>query len=279
MTAPLATVAGPGAGAGPAPPPTSVPTVSAARRAGYAVARRLFPPRAARSRLLRRALLRRTLRQLERALATTGMAGRLWLMGGLAIGYARTGRPLDNDLCDVDLGYADADHEAMMEALDVLARRGFRPTHRLVSNAGVQTAMRLRKDGVWVDLVRCFHGGDGGDGGDGAGGAGGATREYWVTYLTDRHSALAPREVEVQTEVTFQEKVPADRRMLGTSWLRAADLDAYLTEQYGTAWRAPDRVFYANSWDHVRDSPAVVHVETWLGRWEPWTEERGAGMA
>lgn len=229
--------------------------VSAGRRGAYLFARRLFPPRATRSIAVRRALLKHTLRQLADALSGTPMEGRLWLMGGLAIGYARTGEALRNDLIDVDLGYADADHDAMMATFEVLRARRFVPVHRLISNAGVQTAMRLRRDGVWIDLVRCFER---------------ERREYWITYLTDRHSAEAPREVEVQTEVDLQPKVPMVAPLYDTTWLHAQDLPRYLEEQYGD-WDAPDEVFYTRPWDHVRDSPAVVRCEPWLGAWEPWS--------
>jgi len=230
-------------------------------RAGYLVARKLFPPEAPRSRPVRGLLLRRVLRHLSATLEETPMAGKLWLMGGIAIGYARNGRALDNDLTDVDLGYADADHEAMMRSLAHLGTNGFALVHRLEDNAGTQTIMRLRRDGVWFDLVRCFRRDD---------------KEYWITYAIDRSSPRAPRELEVETQdrfqevetqVRFQEKVPTVPPLYGTTWLRAADLPSYLDEQYAEKWRAPDRVFYAAQWDHVRDSPAVVRVEPWEGTW------------
>lgn len=224
---------------------------SVARRAGHFLARSLFPPEAPRSRPLRRAVLRSVLVALADALDSTPMARKLWLMGGLAIGYARTGRPLDNDLTDVDLGYADVDHDAMMASLPILAAHGFFVVHRLESNAGIQTVMRLRRDGVWIDVVRCFRRAD---------------REYWVTYAMDP-SREVPRELEVETEVSFQRKVPTAPPVCGATWLRAADLSTYLSEQYGDAWRAPDDIFYARQWDHVRDSPAVVRVEPWRGTW------------
>lgn len=227
--------------------------LSAARRGAYLVARHLFPPRAGRSVPVRRALLKHTLHHLERAVAGTPVEGRLWLMGGLAIGYARSREALRNDLVDVDLGYADADHDALMATLEALRAEGFVPVHRLVSNAGVPTACRLRHDGVWIDLLRCFRRDE---------------REYWITYLTDRRDRAAPREVEVETEVTYQAKV-ATEPLYGTRWLCAGDLDRYLREQYGD-WDVPDDVFYGRQWDHVRDSPAVVRCEPWTGRWEPW---------
>ncbi|MGH9086739.1 MAG: hypothetical protein ACRDYZ_01270, partial [Acidimicrobiales bacterium] len=122
------------------------------RRAAYLVARHLFPPKASRSVPVRRALLTHTLRRLAVALKGTPVEGRLWLMGGLAIGYARNGEALRNDLVDIDLGYADADQEAVMTTVEVLRGHRFVPAHRLVSNAGQTTALRLRRDGVWIDL-------------------------------------------------------------------------------------------------------------------------------
>jgi len=224
---------------------------SPARRAGYYVVRHAFPTGAAHSRPLRRALLRRTLKLLWTTLETTPMAGKLWIMGGVAIGYARDGRPLARD-DDVDLGYSDEDHDAFVATVPLLAARGFVPTARLVSNAGALTEMQVRRDGVWIDFLRCFRRAD---------------REYWVTYLTDHRSTSAPRKVEVETEVRFQPKVPTVPPLCGTAWSRAEDLTSYLDEQYGLAWRAPERVFYARRWEHVRDSPAVVRVEPWQGEW------------
>lgn len=232
--------------------------ISVGRQGAYYVARHLFPPQAPRSVAVRHALLKHTVRSLWRVVDGTPLRGRLWLMGGMALGYARTGEALRNDLVDVDLGYADADHEALLAALPTLERHRFVPTYRLVSNAGVETALRLRRDGIWFDLIRCFERrrGDGDE------------REYWITYLTDRHSPAAPREVEVETEVGLQPKVPTVPPLYGTTWLRAEDLPRYLEEQYGD-WAAPDEVFYGRSWDHVRDSPAVVRCDPWHGRWEP----------
>ena len=232
-------------------PPAAPSTL---RRGANLAARHLFPPRAKRSVPVRRALLKHTLRQLEQALSGTPLEGRLWLMGGLAIGYARSGEALRNDLVDVDLGYDDADQGGLASTIDALRRHRFAPMHRLVSNAGVPTACRLRRDGVWIDLIRCFRREE---------------REYWITYLTDRRDPRAPQEVEVQTEVTYQVKVPAEP-LYGTRWLRVADLDRYLSEQYGD-WDAPDDVFYRRDWDHVRDSPAVVRCEPWRGHWGPWS--------
>lgn len=222
------------------------------RRAAYAVARHLFPPRAARSARVRHAILRHTVRRLARSLEGTPMEGRLWLMGGLAIGYARNGAALPNDLTDIDFGYDESDYDAMLATVDVLARRGFERRHLLVSNAGVPTAMRLNRHGVWIDLLRCFRRGD---------------REYWIGYATDRYSADAPREVEVETEVRLQPKVPTVPPLYGTTWLHAEDLSSWIREQYGD-WTAPD--FLDRPWNHVRDCPAVVRCEPWQGRWEPW---------
>ncbi len=232
--------------------PIALARPSAGQRAGYFVMRKLFPPKAAHSRPVRALMLRRVLRQLAATLDETQMACRLWLMGGIAIGYARNGRALDNDLTDVDLGYADADHEAMMCALPHLVANGFALVHRLEDSAGTLTEMRLRRDGVWIDLVRCFRRDD---------------KEYWITYAVDRRSPLAPREVEVETAVRFQDKIPTVPPLYGTTWLCAADLPSYLDEQYAEKWRAPDRVFYAAQWDHVRDSPGVVRVEPWEATW------------
>ena len=233
-------------------PWTPSPQQPVSRRGAYAVARLAFPAHSRRAAPVRRAILKHTVRALFNALESTPMAGRVWLMGGIAIGYARTGEALHNDLVDMDFGYADADHDRMMATLEVLLDRGFVPKFRLESNAGVQTAMRLRRDGVWIDLLRCFRRSD---------------REYWITYLTDRHGPSAPQDVEVETEVAFQEKIPTDPPLYGTTWLRAVDLPRYLAEQYGD-WDAPDHVFYSRQWDHVRDSPAVVRCEPWSGSWE-----------
>lgn len=225
----------------------------ALRRVAYAAGRSLFPPRAARSVVVRHAILRNTVRRLVESLEGTPMEGRLWLMGGLAIGYARNGMALRNDLTDIDFGYAEDDYDAMMATIEILARRGFERRHHLVSNAGVPTAMRLNRRGVWIDLLRCFQRGD---------------REYWIGYTTDRLSAGASRELEVETEVRLQRKVPTVPPLYGTTWLKAEDLPSWVREQYGD-FTAPD--FLERSWDHVRDCPAVVRCEPWRGRWDPWT--------
>lgn len=227
---------------------------SSPRRAAHAVAKRLFPLDAPRGSSLRRVVLRHTVRSLARALESTPMAGKLWLMGGLAIGYARNGSALANDLNDVDLGYADVDHDKMMATIALLANEGFHPQFRLKDNAGDVTIVRLRRDGVWFDLVRCFERGE---------------REYWITY--SQNPDAPGGELEVETEVALQQKVPTRPELYGTTWLVAADLDRYLTEQYGE-WAAPDELFYGREWLHVRDSPAVVRCEPWLGRWDRWSD-------
>lgn len=144
-----------------------------------------------------------------------------------------------------------------MASLDSLSEAGFVPAFLPRSNAGTVTVVRLWRNGVGFDLMRCFERDD---------------REYWIGYFSDRFSPQAPREVEVEVEVGLQPKVPIDPPLYGIRWLAPADLRSYLLEQYPSCM-APDEEFYSpefyqRGWDLVRDCPAVVRVEPWQRSWE-----------
>jgi hypothetical protein len=163
----------------------------------------------------------RGLRRLADGLHETPLGGRYWVVGGLLLGWARAGRPLDSDLLDADFAYLDEDHDAFLSAVPTLVRAGFEPRHRFTSLDGRYVEHRFRRDGIQYDFFRLTRDGD---------------RFRYSMFVRGAEP------MELVAEVPAQERVPF--RYLERDWLRVSDPDLALRSIYGD-WRAdrPDWSF------------------------------------
>jgi len=190
--------------------------------------RRWWP---AADRFLRRQRLGAGLRRLADALRGTPLEGRYWIVGGLLLGWAREGRPLDSDLDDADFAYLDEDHERFLAAVPALVRAGFRPRHRFTSHDGRHVEHRFRRDGVQYDFFRLAPVGD---------------RFRYSLFV------LGAEPLELIAEVPLQPRVPF--RFVGRDWLKVADHDLALRTIYGD-WRSDDP-----KWAFTNDRAIVERV-------------------
>ncbi len=200
---------------------------------------------------LRRRAFTRGLRRLADTLAQTPIAGRYWVVGGLLLGWARAGRPLDSDLEDADFAYLDEDHDRFLAAVPALVRAGFRPRHRFRSTDGRFVEHRLRRGGIQYDFFRLTAAGD----------------RFRYSLFT---GGATPE--ELMAEVPLQARVPF--HYLGRDWLKVVDHDLALTSIYGD-WRCE-----RPGWTFVSDRAIVRRVPM---AWQPidWNGEvsaaRGTG--
>lgn len=171
------------------------------------------------------------LRRLADTLRVTPLAGRYWVVGGLLLGWAREGRPLDSDLDDADFAYLDEDHDRFLASVPALVRAGFRPRHRFTSADGRHVEHRFRRGGVQYDFFRLTPAGD-----------------------RFRYSMFVPGDPphELIAEVPLQPRVPF--RFVGRDWLKVVDHDLALTTIYGD-WRA-DRP----EWRFTADRAIVARI-------------------
>lgn len=163
---------------------------------------------------LKRRALGSGLRCLADTLRATPLDGRYWIVGGLLLGWARAGRPLDSDLEDADFAYLDEDHDRFIACVPALVRAGFRPRHRFTGADGRHLEHRFRRGGVQYDFFRLTPGGD---------------RFRYSMFVHGDTPA------ELIAEVPAQQRVPF--RFLGREWLKVADHDLALRTIYGD-WRA-----------------------------------------
>lgn len=180
---------------------------------------------------LRRRALADGLRRLADALANSPLSGRYWLVGGLLLGWARDGRPLDSDLEDADFAYLDEDHEQFLAAVPALARAGFVPRHRYTGHDGRALEHQFRRGGVQYDFFRLTPVGD---------------RFRYSTFVLD------PSPMELIAEVPAQPRAPF--RFVGRTWLKVADHDLALRSIYGD-WRT-ERA----GWRYTADRAIVERV-------------------
>jgi hypothetical protein len=177
------------------------------------------------------------LRQLNDVLATSPLAGRYWLWGGLLLGWAREGRILAHDLMDADLAYLREDEDRLLESLELLGKAGFHKWFSFQNNGGEMTEHSVVRHGARFDFFRMTPQGN----------------DWEYDMFGCDH---AGRPLELTGRITQQ---PLERfSFLGRSWLKTLDHEGELEVLYGD-WRTPNA-----AWSYL-DQGGVVDRQPWAG--------------
>jgi hypothetical protein len=185
------------------------------------------------------------LQLLNDTLATSPLADRYWVCGGLLLGWARDGRPLAHDCADADFGIHRADLEHFKAAANALTAAGFAPLYVHRNNHGDVTEYTFWRDGAKFEFFVM----------DPAG----TNLQYYVFGAGDRG------EGPVQAVCAIASQPLAPFGFLDRTWRKPVDHDAELTQMYGD-WRVPD-----SDWNYM-DDRAIVSRTAWLRSEErAWT--------
>ena len=186
---------------------------------------------------VRRAVFIRDLRRLNDVLATTALANRYFVCGGLLLGWARNGKILLEDADDADFAYLAEDAGAFESAARVLARAGYEPVARFVNNDGQPTEHVFRRHGARFEFFALWH------------------REGLVRYF------MYDAGDELVCERAHQDLVPF--RFLGRTWLKPAGHEAVLTATYGD-WRSSRADWnFADAGTVIARRPATFARQPW----------------
>src|SRR5262245_15486840 len=148
----------------------------------------------------------RNLHVLHDVVESSPMAGRLWVFGGLLLGWAREGDLLGHDCDDFDFAFHDDDTERFVSIFPALEEAGFELHRKFPSVTGVATEYAFRREGVKFDFFRLEVHGD--------------RFRYW-SYGLDRGMGFT-NVVEIPAQ-------PLDEfRLIGRTWLKVRDHEAEL---------------------------------------------------
>jgi len=186
----------------------------------------------------RRMAFIRDLQRLNDLLATTALANRYYVCGGLLLGWAKNGKLQTEDIDDADFAYLAEDAGAFESAARVLARQGFEPVYRFVNNDGQPTEHVFRRHRARFDFFTVWR------------------REGRIQYF------MYDSRNELVCERTDQDLVPF--RFLNRTWLKPAGHEAVLAETYGD-WRASNL-----HWDYTQACTVKTRCPATFGR-QPWT--------
>ena len=175
------------------------------------------------------------LRLLNDVLATTPLAGRYWLFGGLVLAWAREGALMPHDVLDADFAVLAEDMPRLEAAFGALRAAGFAPLYRFPRTDGPATEYSFSRGGRKFEFFRIDVAQD-------------RFRFHNYAQHGDRGPVMNVCELPAQPreEVEF----------LDRTWLKVRDHDAELTANYGD-WRTPNP-----AWDYL-DSPSIVATEPW----------------
>jgi hypothetical protein len=174
------------------------------------------------------------LQRLHDTIGTAPLANKIWINGGVLLGYVREGRPLPNDT-DVDFSYWDHDRECLEGILPKLLSAGFRPYARWTNNEGRVTEWSLMHRDIKFEFFEMHRSED---------------RMRWYCYGGDPCQELL-NEAPAHGLEHFE--------LAGRRWLKPDDHETYLTALYGN-WRTPNPAYF-----YVRDSRAIIRRRIWKG--------------
>jgi hypothetical protein len=178
------------------------------------------------------------MQRLHDVLAPTSLAGKMWINGGVLLGYIREGGPLAHET-DVDFSYWEADAGDVHAAMPRLLAAGFRRYARWTNNEAHVTEWSLLYRGIkfeFFEMHRC------------------GNRMRWYCYGGNPCQ-------ELLNEAPLHGLEPFE--MAGRRWLKPDDHEAYLTALYGD-WRIPNPAYC-----YATDSRAIIRRRIWTGdrRW------------
>jgi hypothetical protein len=188
-------------------------------------------------------LFARDLRRFHDVLATTDLAGRYWVWGGLLLGWAREGNLLRADTRDADFAIRSEDLARLDAAVSALTRAGFRRLFRFTNNAGQLTEVTFLRHGSQFEFFLLF------------------PENGMLRYFMYGSDHRGP--VEIEAEEPDQPLQPFE--LAGRSWLKPIDHEAHLACTYGD-WRTP-----VHRWSYL-EQPNIVERRTWLNVDHEWPD-------
>jgi len=193
------------------------------------------------------------LQLLHETLEEAGVIDKLWLTGGLLLGWSRLGEPLPTDLQDADFGFMESDQSAIRRGFTALMDAGFTPFTRWRRNDGTTSEWSLKRGGVQFDF---FEYRDRGDFLEVSG--------YFPEHSNWDDWQESSGEPIMQSRLLLPRQRLVSFQLLEQTWLKHADHALELDSLYGRRWRAPDDQFYsARGWSTGRDSPSVAERTVW----------------
>ena len=196
-------------------------------------------PGVSRARLYtRRRVFIRDLQRLNDLLATTALANRYFVCGGLLLGWAKNGKVLIEDINDADFAYSAEHADAFESAARVLARGGFEPVARFVNNDGQPAEYVFRRHRAKFEFFTVWR------------------REGRIRYFMYHGRDELVCERADQDLATF--------RFLNRTWLKPAGHEAVLTATYGD-WRAS-----TPHWSYTEARTIIARHPATFGR-QLWT--------
>ena len=178
--------------------------------------------------------LRAGLLRIHEVLATTPLAGKFWINGGLLLGYAREGQPLAHD-DDADFSVWEHDIPALLAALPALHAAGFQKYRRYTNNAGHTTTWCLSYRDVHFEFFEMQPAGE---------------FMQWYCY-----GGKPVEELLNHCPMHGLEEF----EFVGRTWLKPDDHEGYLAALYGD-WRTPHP-----NYKYYRDSRAIIARQPWTG--------------
>jgi SAM-dependent methyltransferase len=181
-----------------------------------------------------RDLLVANLQLLNDTLATTPIAGRTWIFGGLHLGIVREGGIMLHDTKDVDFAFLGEDVERLGASFPALIEAGFTPHFRFPGLAGEATEFSFIKDDAKFEFFRLDRVGD--------------------ELIFHHYGQLPDRSIRNRCAIPAQPL--AELRLADRTWLAARDADVELTALFDD-WRTPNP-----DWNYL-EGPSVRETSVW----------------
>jgi hypothetical protein len=181
-----------------------------------------------------RDLLVANLQLLNDTLATTPIAGRTWIFGGLHLGIVREGGIMLHDTKDVDFAFLGEDVERLEASFPALIEAGFAPHFRFPGLTDDATEFSFIKDDAKFEFFRLDRVGD--------------------EMIFHHYGKLPERSIRNRCAIPAQPL--AEVRLADRTWLAARDGDAELTALFND-WRTPNP-----DWNYL-EGPSVRETSVW----------------